>query len=221
MFNVVNPDMIVEKYGADTLRLYEMFLGPVEQSKPWDTNGIDGCHRFLKKFWGLFYDREGNWLPGDVNPTQEEEKSLHKLIKKVTGDIEQFSYNTSISAFMIATSELQKCRSKVVLEQLVVLLAPFAPFIAEELYHALGNNTSVCDAKWPVFDESKTKDSEITMPVQFCGKTRFTMQVPAEASREDIEKLAIADERTSKYTDGKQIVKIIVVPGRIINIVVK
>lgn len=221
MFNVVNPDMIVEKYGADTLRLYEMFLGPVEQSKPWDTNGIDGCHRFLKKFWGLFYDREGNWLPADVNPTQEEEKSLHKLIKKVTGDIEQFSYNTSISAFMIATNELQKCRSKAVLEQLVVLLAPFAPFIAEELYHALGNNTSVCDAQWPKYDESKMKDSEITMPVQFCGKTRFTMQIPAEASRDEIEKIALADERTAKYTDGKQIVKTIVVPGRIINIVVK
>ena len=221
MFNVVNPDMIVEKYGADTLRLYEMFLGPVEQSKPWDTNGIDGCHRFLKKFWGLFYDREGNWLPNDATPTQEEEKSLHKLIKKVTGDIEQFSYNTSISAFMIATGELQKCRSKAVLEQLVILLAPFAPFIAEELYHALGNNTSVCDAQWPKYDESKMKDSEITMPVQFCGKTRFTMQVPAEASREDIEKLALADERTGKYTEGKHIMKIIVVPKRIINIVVK
>ena len=221
MFNVVNPDMIVEKYGADTLRLYEMFLGPVEQSKPWDTNGIDGCHRFLKKFWGLFYDREGNWLPNDATPTQEEEKSLHKLIKKVTGDIEQFSYNTSISAFMIATGELQKCRSKAVLEQLVILLAPFAPFIAEELYHALGNNTSVCDAQWPKYDESKMKDSEITMPVQFCGKTRFTMQVPAEASREDIEKFALADERTGKYTEGKQIMKIIVVPKRIINIVVK
>ena len=221
MFNVVNPDMIVEKYGADTLRLYEMFLGPVEQSKPWDTNGIDGCHRFLKKLWGLFYDREGNWLPQDVAPTQEEEKSLHKLIKKVTGDIEQFSYNTSISAFMIATGELQKCRSKAVLEQLVILIAPFAPFIAEELYHALGNNTSVCDAKWPAFDESKTKDSEITMPVQFCGKTRFTMQIPADASREEVEKLALADERTAKYTEGKQIIKTIVVPGRIINIVIK
>ena len=221
MFNVVNPDMIVEKYGADTLRLYEMFLGPVEQSKPWDTNGIDGCHRFLKKLWGLFYDREGNWLPEDIAPTQEEEKSLHKLIKKVTGDIEQFSYNTSISAFMIATGELQKCRSKAVLEQLVILIAPFAPFIAEELYHALSNKTSVCDAKWPAFDESKTKDSEITMPVQFCGKTRFTMQIPADASREDVEKLALSDERTKKYVEGKQIIKTIVVPGRIINIVIK
>jgi len=221
MFNVVNPDMIVEKYGADTLRLYEMFLGPVEQSKPWDTNGIDGCHRFLKKFWGLFYDREGNFMPQDVAPTAEQEKSLHKLIKKVTQDIEQFSYNTSISAFMIAVGELQKCRSKAILNDLVVLIAPFAPFFAEELYHQLGNEGTVCDAKWPVWDEAKMKDSEITMPVQFCGKTRFTMQVPADASKDDVEKMALADERTAKYTDGKQIIKTIVVPSKIINIVVK
>ena len=221
MFNVVNPDMIVEKYGADTLRLYEMFLGPVEQSKPWDTNGIDGCHRFLKKFWGLFYDREGNWTVNDDAPTAEQEKSLHKLIKKVTQDIEQFSYNTSISAFMIAVSELQKCHSKAILKDLVVLIAPFAPFIAEELWHQLGNEGTVCDAQWPVWDESKMKDSEITMPVQFCGKTRFTMQVPADASREDVEKQALADERTAKYTEGKQIIKTIVVPGKIVNIVIK
>ena len=221
MFNVVNPDMIVEKYGADTLRLYEMFLGPVEQSKPWDTNGIDGCHRFLKKFWGLFYDREGNWTVNDDAPTAEQEKSLHKLIKKVTQDIEQFSYNTSISAFMIAVSELQKCHSKAILKDLVVLIAPFAPFIAEELWHQLGNEGTVCDAQWPVWDESKMKDSEITMPVQFCGKTRFTMQVPADASKDDVEKMALADERTAKYTEGKQIIKTIVVPGKIVNIVIK
>ena len=221
MFNVVNPDMIVEKYGADTLRLYEMFLGPVEQSKPWDTNGIDGCHRFLKKFWGLFYDREGNWTVNDDAPTAEQEKSLHKLIKKVTQDIEQFSYNTSISAFMIAVSELQKCHSKAILKDLVVLIAPFAPFIAEELWHQLGNEGTVCDAQWPVWDESKMKDSEITMPVQFCGKTRFTMQVHADASKDDVEKMALADERTAKYTEGKQIIKTIVVPKKIINIVIK
>ena len=226
MFNVVNPDMIVENYGADTLRLYEMFLGPVEQSKPWDTNGIDGCHRFLKKFWGLFYDREGNWTVTDEAPTAEQEKSLHKLIKKVTQDIEQFSYNTSISAFMIAVSELQKCHSRAILKDLVVLLAPFAPFIAEELWHTLKKgegmkDESVCDAQWPEWNEAKMKDTEITMPVQFCGKTRFTMQIPADASREDVEKLALADERTSRYTDGKQIIKTIVVPGKIINIVVK
>ena len=221
MYNVVNPDMIVEKYGADTLRLYEMFLGPVEQSKPWDTNGIDGCHRFLKKLWGLYYDRDGNFLPTDAAPTAEEEKSLHKLIKKVTGDIEQFSYNTSISAFMIAVGELQKCRSKAVLQQLVVLLAPFAPFVAEELWHALGGEGTVCDAQWPAWDEAKMKDSVKTMPVQFCGKTRFTIQVPADAPKEEVEKLALADERTAKYTEGKQIIKTIVVPGKIINIVVK
>ncbi len=221
MYNVVNPDMIVEKYGADTLRLYEMFLGPVEQSKPWDTNGIDGCHRFLKKLWGLYYDRDGNFLPTDAAPTAEEEKSLHKLIKKVTGDIEQFSYNTSISAFMIAVGELQKCRSKAVLQQLVVLLAPFAPFMAEELWHALGGEGTVCDAQWPAWDEAKMKDSVKTMPVQFCGKTRFTIQVPADAPKEEVEKLALADERTAKYTEGKQIIKTIVVPGKIINIVVK
>ena len=221
MFNVVNPDMIVDKYGADTLRLYEMFLGPVEQSKPWDTNGIDGCHRFLKKFWGLFYDREGNFLPVDEKPTAEQEKSLHKLIKKVTGDIEQFSYNTSISAFMIAVGELQKCRSKEVLQALVVLIAPFTPFIAEELWHQLGGEGTVCDAQWPAWNEEKMKDSEKTIPVQFCGKTRFTIQLPADISKEDAEKAALADERTAKYTDGKNIVKVIVVPGRIINIVVK
>ena len=241
MFNVVNPDMIVEKFGADTLRLYEMFLGPVEQSKPWDTNGIDGCHRFLKKLWGLFYDREGNYIVTDDAPTAEQEKSLHKLIKKVTQDIEQFSYNTSISAFMIAVGELQKCHSRAILKELVVLIAPFAPFIAEELWHTIHNSQftvssqssshschssqleggSVFDAQWPKWDEGKMKDSEITMPVQFSGKTRFTMQVPADASKDDVEKLALADERTAKYTDGKQIIKTIVVPGKIINIVVK
>ncbi len=224
MFNVVNPDMIVEKFGADTLRLYEMFLGPVEQSKPWDTNGIDGCHRFLKKLWGLFYDREGNYIVTDDAPTAEQEKSLHKLIKKVTQDIEQFSYNTSISAFMIAVGELQKCHSKAILRDLTVLIAPFAPFIAEELWHTLNGNVngnSVFDAQWPKWDEGKMKDSEITMPVQFSGKTRFTMQVPADASKDDVEKLALADERTARYTDGKQIIKTIVVPGKIINIVVK
>ena len=221
MYNVVNPDMIVEKYGADTLRLYEMFLGPVEQSKPWDTNGIDGCYRFLKKFWGMFYSREGEFMPQDIAPKAEEEKALHKLIKKVTQDIEQFSYNTSIAAFMIAVNELSKCRSREILRQLVILIAPFAPHIAEELWQQLGETGSVCDAQWPAWDEEKMKDSEITMPVQFCGKTRFTIQLPADISREDAEKAALADERTARYTEGKQIMKVIVVPGRIINIVVK
>ena len=221
MYNVVNPDIIVEKYGADTLRLYEMFLGPVEQSKPWDTNGIDGCHRFLKKFWALFYDRSGQYMPEEKAPSAQEEKALHKLIKKVTTDIEQFSYNTSIAAFMTAVNELQKCRSREVLKTLVILIAPFAPHIAEELWSILGEKGSVCDAQWPSWDEEKMKDSEITMPVQFCGKTRFTIQLPAGISREDAEKTALTDERTLKYTDGKQVVKVIVVPGRIINIVIK
>ena len=221
MYNVVNPDMIVEKYGADTLRLYEMFLGPVEQSKPWDTNGIDGCHRFLKKFWALFYDRDGNYLPNETKASAAEEKALHKLIKKVTQDIEQFSYNTSIAAFMIAVGELSKCRDKEVLSQLVTLIAPFAPHIAEELWHQLGHGGTVCDAQWPAWDENKMRDTEVTMPVQFCGKTRFTIQLPAGISKDEAEKAALADERTAKYTDGKQVVKVIVVPGRIINIVVK
>ena len=170
--------------------------------------------------WGLYYDREGNFLPTNDAPTAEQEKSLHKLIKKVTQDIEQFSYNTSISAFMIAVGELQKCRSKAVLKELIILIAPFAPFIAEELWHQIGEENTVCDAHWPDWDEAKMKDTEITRPVQFCGKTRFTIQLPADISREDAEKAALADERTAKYTDGKQVKKVIVVPGRIINIVV-
>ena len=198
-----------------------MFLGPVEQSKPWDTNGIDGCHRCLKKFWALYFDRNDNFMPQDIAPTKAEEKALHKLIKKVSQDIETFSYNTSIAAFMIAVGELQKCRSREILEQLVILISPFAPHIAEELWHVLGHETTVCDAQWPAWDEEKMRDDEITMPVQFCGKTRFTIQLPAGIGKEDAEKAALADERTARYTDGKQIVKVIVVPGRIINIVVK
>ena len=168
----------------------------------------------------MFYDREGNFLPNDEAPTAEQEKALHKLIKKVTQDIEQFSYNTSISAFMIAVGELQKCRSKAILKQLITLIAPFAPFIAEELWHQIGEQGTVCDAQWPKWDEEKMKDSEITMPVQFSGKTRFTIQLPADISREDAAKAALADERTAKYTEGKQVKKVIVVPGRIVNIVV-
>ena len=224
MFNVVNPDMIVEKYGADTLRLYEMFLGPVEASKPWDTNGIDGCFRFLKKFWALFYEnRTDEFLPADTEPTADNLKSLHKLIKKVTEDIEHFSYNTSISAFMIAVGELaqQKCRAKQVLEQLVVLIAPFAPHIAEELWHALGNTTTVCDAQWPVFNPQYLVESEVQLTVSFNGKARFQKKFAADATNDEIQAAVLADEQSKKYLDGKTVVKVIVVPKKIVNVVIK
>ena len=224
MFNVVNPDMIVEKYGADTLRLYEMFLGPVEASKPWDTNGIDGCFRFLKKFWNLFYEnRTDTFLPCDEKPSAESLKSLHKLIKKVTEDIEKFSYNTSISAFMIAVGELQqqKCRSKEVLEQLVVLIAPFAPHIAEELWHTLGHTTTVCDAAWPAFDEKYLVESEMQLTISFNGKARFQKKFPADATNDAIQTAVLEDEQSQKYIGDKKVLKVIVVPKKIVNVVVK
>jgi len=220
MFNVVNPDDIVERYGADTLRLYEMFLGPLEQSKPWDTNGIDGVHRFLKRLWSLFY-REGQLLLNDAQPTAEELKILHKTIKKITFDIENFSYNTSVSAFMICVNELYslKCSKKAILEPLVVLLAPFAPHIAEELYRVCGNETTVCDAGYPVHNEEYLIESSINYPVSFNGKVRFTLTLPAGLSKEELEKTALADENTLRQLNGATIKKVIVVPGKIINIV--
>lgn len=223
MYNVVNPDMIVEKYGADTLRLYEMFLGPINQSKPWDSNGIDGCFRFLRKVWNLFYPKNGDWAVTDDAPTKENLKTLHKLIKKVSEDIEVFSYNTSIPAFMIAVGELaqQKCTSREVLQQVVVLLAPFAPHIAEELWHTLGNSTTVCDAQWPQYDEQYLKEDSQTLSISFNGKTRFTLEFPADASKESIQETTLASEQAQKYLEGKQVVKVIVVPGRIVNIVIK
>ena len=223
MFNVVNPDMIVEKYGADTLRMYEMFLGPVEQSKPWDTNGIDGVHRFIKKFWSLFYDRNGNYLVTDEPANKEELKSLHKLIKKVTGDIEQFSYNTSISAFMICVNELfaLKCSKKEILNQLTVTLAPFAPHVCEELWETLDNAGSVCDAQWPAYNEEYLVENTVNYTISFNGKARFNMEFPADAASEAIQETVLADERSIKWIDGKNIVKVIVVPKKIVNIVVK
>lgn len=224
MYNVVNPDTIIDKYGADTLRLYEMFLGPVNQSKPWDSNGIDGCFRFLRKTWNLFFDKaDGNFAVTDEEPSKENLKTIHKLIKKVTADIEVFSYNTSVAAFMIATGELagQKCTSRKVLEPLVVLLAPFTPHIAEELWHLLGHETSVCDAQWPECDERYLKEDTVKMSVSFNGKTRFTLDFPANASKEEIEATVLADEQARKYTEGMQVVKVIVVPGKIVNIVLK
>ena len=222
MFNVVNPDMIVEKYGADTLRLYEMFLGPLEQSKPWDTNGIDGVHRFLKKLWGLFFGNTDTLQITDAEPTADELKSLHKLIKKVTYDIEHFSYNTSISAFMICVNELSslKCNKRAILEQLIVLLAPFAPHTAEELWHTCGHNTTVCDAEWPVYNEEYLKENPLTYAISFNGKARFSMELPADMPREEIEKAALAHENSAKWMEGKTPKKIIVVPGKIVNIVI-
>ena len=221
MFNVVNPDDIVEKYGADTLRLYEMFLGPIEQSKPWDTNGIDGVNRFLKKLWGLFYKGDDLILTDD-EPTAEALKSLHKLIKKVTFDIEHFSYNTSVSAFMICVNELNamKCTSKAIYSDLVVLLAPFAPHISEELWHVLGNDTTVCDAKWPEWNEKYLEESVVKYAVSFNGKTRFSIEVPAGTSKEDVEKAALSNSMAEKWVAGKTPKKIIVVPNKIVNIVI-
>lgn len=221
MYNVVNPDDIVEKYGADTLRLYEMFLGPLEQSKPWDTNGIDGVHRFLRKLWSLFF-KDGNLLVNNNEPTADELKTLHKTIKKITFDIENFSYNTSVSAFMICVNELftLKCSKKAILEPLVILLAPFAPHIAEELYHALGNTETVCDATFPVCNEAYLVESSVKYPISFNGKVRFTLELPADMSKEEVEKTALANEQTLKQLGGNSPKKVIVVPGKIVNIVI-
>ena len=225
MFNVVNPDMIVERYGADTLRLYEMFLGPLEQSKPWDTNGIDGCHRFLKKFWGLFFDnRDSDQLAINNEPaTKEQLKSVHKLIKKITADIENFSFNTAVSAFMICVNELSqlKCHNKELLEQVVILLNPFAPHISEELWSLLGHSNSVCDAAWPQVNEAYLVEDEQQLTISFNGKARFQMNFAATASSDEIQAITLQDERTIKYIDGKTVVKVIVVPKKIVNIVLK
>ncbi|HHT22032.1 MAG TPA: leucine--tRNA ligase [Bacteroidales bacterium] len=221
MFNVVNPDDIVENYGADTLRFYEMFLGPLEQSKPWDTNGIDGVHRFLRRLWGLLFDGDTLNISTE-EPTAEELKTLHKTIKKVSYDIEHFSYNTSISAFMICLNELSamKCNKKAILEPLSIILAPFAPHIAEEMYHLLGNETSVCDAEWPGHNEEYLIENSIKYPISFNGKVRFTLELPADMNKEEIEKTTLANEQSTKYLEGKTPKKVIVVPGKIVNIVI-
>ena len=222
-YNVVNPDDIVERYGADTLRLYEMFLGPLDQSKPWDTNGIDGVHRFIKKLWGLFYKGD-TCLVDDSEPTADNMRSLHRLIKKVTGDIEGFSFNTSVAAFMICVNELsqQKCRSRSVLGQLLTVLVPFAPHVTEELWHsALGNDSTILDTQWPAYDEKYMVESTVNYAVSFNGKTRFTITVAAGTGRADVERLALGDEQAAKWLEGKTVVKVIVVPDKIVNIVVK
>lgn len=219
MYNVVNPDDIVEKYGADTLRLYEMFLGPLEQSKPWDTNGIDGSNRFLKKLWGHFNKSLEN---GRTPMTAEELKTMHKLIKKVTQDIENFSFNTSVSAFMVALNELgaQKSANLETMDIFTRLIAPFAPHIAEEFWHQLGNEGSVADAKWPEYNEEYLKEDMVKYPVSFNGKTRFMLDIPADATKEEVEKIALSSADAAKWLEGKSPKKVIVVPGRIVNIVI-
>ncbi len=222
MFNVVNPDDIVERYGADTLRLYEMFLGPLEQSKPWDTNGIDGVNRFLKKFWGLYFKGDTLLVDGS-EPTADNLRSLHKLIKKVGADIENFSFNTSVAAFMICVNELsqQKCTSRAVLEQLVVVLAPFAPHISEELWHtALGHDSSIVEAAWPEVNEEYLRESSVNYAVSFNGKARFNIQMPVDADADTVQAAALAHESAARWLDGKTVRKVIVVPGKIVNIVV-
>lgn len=221
MFNVVNPDDIIDRYGADTLRLYEMFLGPLELSKPWDTNGIDGVHRFLRKAWNLFY-KEDELLVSDDEPTKEELKAVHKLIKKVSYDIEHFSFNTSVSAFMICVNELSvlKCHKRSVLSELVVCLAPFAPHIAEELWHALGNQSTVCDAQWPIWNETYLKEDAFPYAISFNGKSRFVLEFPADATREEIEKAVLEHENSKRWIGDMPVKKVIVVPKKIVNVVI-
>jgi leucyl-tRNA synthetase len=221
MFNVVNPDDIVEKFGADTLRLYEMFLGPLEQSKPWDTNGIDGVSRFLRKLWNLFFVGD-TFTVSDEQPTADELKSIHKLIKKVGQDIENFSFNTSVAAFMICVNELTalKCNKRAVLSNLVVVLAPFAPHISEELWHRLGNTTTVCDAHFPDYNEEYLKEDIVKYTVSFNGKSRFTLDFPTGTSSVEVEKAVLSNENSQKWLEGKTPKKVIVVPNKIVNVVV-
>lgn len=221
MWNVVNPDVIVDKYGADTLRMYEMFLGPLEQSKPWDTNGIDGVHKFFRRFWRLYHNANNQIEVSDAEPTAQELKVLHKTIKKITEDIEKFSFNTGVSAFMICVNELTelKCNKRAILEPLCALIASYAPHIAEELWHLLGHNNSVCDAKWPKHDEKYLQESTYTCPVSFNGKTRFTLEIPLNIPQAEVEKIVLADANTQKFLEGKQPKKIIIVPNKIVNIV--
>ena len=220
MYNVVNPDDIVERFGADTLRLYEMFLGPVEQSKPWDTNGIDGVHRFLKKLWGLCTDENG-FCFNQEEPSAAELKSLHKLIKKISWDIEHFSFNTSVSAFMICINELAslKCNKSAVLKEVIILLAPFAPHLAEEVWEALGQTGSVCDATWPTCNEGYLLEASFNYPISFNGKTRYTLELPADLSVPDIESAVMSNPSSQKWLEGKTPKKVIIIPKKIVNIV--
>ena len=221
-FNVQNPDDLVEKYGADSLRMFEMFLGPIEQSKPWDTKGIDGVSKFLRRFWNLFFDTEGNFRVSEEAPTKEELKISHKAIKKVNEDIERFSFNTCVSAFMVVTNELRKlnCNKRAVLEDMVILLAPFAPHIAEELWQLLGKETTVTKANYPVANMKYLQEDTVDYPVCVNGKKRAIASFPTNATKEEMEKTALAMKEILKWTEGKTIRKVIVVPKRMINVVV-
>ncbi len=221
LHNVVNPDLLVEKYGADTLRMYEMFLGPLEQSKPWDTNGIEGVFRFLKKFWRIYHDKDGKICISDEKASEKEQKALHLGIKRVTEDIERFSFNTGVSHLMICLNDLGNCNKREVLEVLAILISPYAPHFAEELWSALGNSESVTKQEWPEYNEKYLKEDSVSYPVSFNGKMRFKLDLPAGISVPDAENAVKENENTKKWTEGKEIVKIIVVPGRIINIVLK
>ncbi len=220
--NVQNPDALIEKYGADTLRLYEMFLGPLEQDKPWDTNGIEGVFRFLRKLWRLYFDENDNFIVKECKASDEELKSIHKAIKKVTSDIERFSFNTGVSATMICVNELSDlgCHNKEVLEQLAIILSPYAPHITEELWSTFGHSSSISTASYPIHNEEYLKENSFDYPVSFNGKMRFKMKFPVNMPKTEIEKEVINAKETEKWTDGKTVRKIIVVPNRIINIVI-
>ena len=220
-YNVQNPDDLVEKYGADTLRMYEMFLGPIEMAKPWDTNGIEGVFRFIKKFWRLFHDKDYNWCVSEEEPTREEYKILHKTIKKIEEDNEKFSFNTAVSAFMICTNELgdAKCNKRKILEPLCILMSAYAPHVTEELWALLGHDDSIVKATFPSFDESYLQETDFTYPVSFNGKMRVKLSFPVNYTQKEIEPILLANADVQKWLDGKQPKKIIVVPKRIINIV--
>jgi leucyl-tRNA synthetase len=222
-FNVINPDDVIERYGSDCFRMYEMFLGPIEQAKPWDIQGIDGVSKFLRRFYDLFFDEADSFTLSDAEPTKEEMKVLHSAIKKVTDDIERFSFNTCVAAFMVATNDLRKlkCNKKAVLKEMVILLAPFAPHVAEELWHQMGGEGSVHHTSYPVFDEKYLKEDSISYPISINGKKRAMADFSAEATKEEIEKAALELEDIKKWTDGKEVKRVIVVPKRMVNIVVK
>jgi len=222
MHNVVNPDILIERYGADTLRLYEMFLGPLEQAKPWDTSGIEGVFRFIRKFWRLFHDAEINFRVTDEAPTAAELKILHKTIRKIQDDTERISFNTAVSSFMICVNELTelKCNKRAILSKLVILISPYAPHIAEELWQLLGNKDNVCNASFPEYNEAYTIDNTFTYPVSFNGKTRFMLELPADMPVPEIEKAVLQSADAQKWLGGNPPKKVIIVPKKIVNVVV-